>query len=630
MNDRQFELMNILLTDEEEFFLVDQLAEKQRCSEKTTRNDLKTAATFFTEHSRIRLERKPGYGIYLLGPKEDRQHLLMLLQNNRDKPNDERVFDIGYQLLTTNHPLTLQNFADQHFTNKTIIKKDLDYIADWLQPFGISLHSKQKVGVFIEGEEARKRSAMAHLSQLASDHKHEQNSITRLFPDYEVDFVKTTLHNEGFSFSDETFDRLIIHILIMIKRIKQKKPITIPVVNQQITEQIEYKLAQGLMKKIEPFFAVGIPDSEVIYLAWHLMSGKKLAIDEVANPVIDKLVNELITEMTRLTKIDFSTDITLFQGLAVHLQPALNRISYQLPIKNPLLTEIKNMYPYIFSMVIFTLGNSSLAFSTILPEDEAAYIALHFQASVERRKQITPQKKRAIVVCHHGIGMSHLLRSRIERQIPDLQIEHCMSKADVSKHKVDDFDLIISTVPLPEVSSPYIVISALFDLADQERLHAFIKNDGAADHNHHPYTTLLHFIDEESIHLQVDLEHRYEIVEMLANSLFYHGFVKKEYIHSAILRERASATSIGSSIAIPHGNPPGILRSSIAVAVLKKPIEWGTEQVSLVFLLAVVNEDPEVVKDLFSELSFLSEQTSIVKELSAQTTKQEFINYLLQ
>ncbi|MEK5038095.1 BglG family transcription antiterminator [Sporosarcina sp. FSL K6-3457] len=630
MNIRQVELLNILLTTKEKYTLIDQLAEQLGCSEKTIRNDLKTAAIFCIEHSSISLERKPGCGIFLLGPEEERQHLVRLLQSNREKPTDERVFDIAYQLLTSNHPLTLQDFADQHFTNKTTVKKDLDYIADWLQPFGICLHSKQKVGIFLDGEEARKRSAMAHLSQLAPTHKHEHNSITRLFPAYEVNFVKSILYSGGFSFTDETFDRLIIHILIMIKRIKQKNPIIIPPDSQQITEQIEYQLAQELKKKIEPFFSVGIPDSEVIYLAWHLMSGKRLAIDEVENPMLDRLVNELITEMTRLTKIDFTTDITLFQGLSVHLQPALNRISYQLPIKNPLLTEIKNMYPYMFSMVIFTLGNAGFAFSGILPEDEAAYIALHFQASVERRKQRTPRKKRAIIVCHHGIGMSHLLRSRIERQIPGLQIEHCMSRADISKHKVDDFDLIISTMPLPEVSIFHIVISALFDLEDQERLHDFVENNGAVEQDQHQYATLQHFIVEDAIHVQVDLEHRYEVVEMLANSLYDHGLVKKEYIHSAILRERASATSIGSSIAIPHGNPPGILQSSIAVAVLKRPIEWGTEYVSLVFLLAVVNEDPEVIKKLFNELSLLSEQTEFVKKLSKQTTKQEILNELRQ
>lgn len=384
------------------------------------------------------------------------------------------------------------------------------------------------------------------------------------------------------------------------------------------------------MKKIEPFFALPIPESEVTYLAWHLISGKKLTVGETNNPFLEKLVTELISEMARLTKIDFATDKTLFEGLCIHLQPVLNRLSYQLPIKNPLLTEIKNKYPYMFSMVILALKKSDELFSIILLEDEVAYIVLHFQASVERQKQMTLQKKRAIIVCHLGIGMAHLLRSKIERQLPDLQIVHCISKGNLNNYLDDDLGLIISTVAIPDVPIQHIVISPLFDLADQERLHAFINMDGAEGHGQHDYATLLHFINEDSIFLQVDVEHRYEVVEMLATSLYNQGFVKKEFIHTAVLRERTSATSIGSSIAIPHGNPSGILRSGIAVAILKHPIEWGLERVSLVFLLAVVDEDFQVTKKLFNELSFLSEQDRLVKELTRQNKRSAFIKYLTQ
>ena len=147
------------------------------------------------------------------------------------------------------------------------------------------------------------------------------------------------------------------------------------------------------MKEIEPFFALRIPDSEVTYLAWHLISGKKLTVGEANNPFLEMLVTELITEMTQLTKIDFTTDITLYPGLSIHLQPVLYRLSYQLPIKNPLLTEIKNKYPYMFSMVILALKKSDELFRVILLEDEVAYIVLHFQASVERQKQMTSQEK---------------------------------------------------------------------------------------------------------------------------------------------------------------------------------------------------------------------------------------------
>ena len=627
MNARQFELITILLTSEERYLLVDHLAKELNCSEKTIRNDLKFAADLFTKYSKIQLNRKPGYGVYLLGTEEDRQRLLTMLQSNLEKPNDERIFDITYELLTTNKPLTLQHFSDKHFTNRTSIKKDLEFIADWLNPIGITLESKQRVGVFLEGEEANRRSAIA---QLASIQKHEQLSKNRLFPEHEVNFVKSVLRRQDFSFVDETFDRLVLHILIMIKRIKQKSPIQLPEQDKQISDQFEYKQAKQLMKEIEPFFALRIPDNEVTYLAWHLISVKRLTVGEMNNPYLENLVTELITEMTRLTKIDFSADNTLFQGLSIHLQPVLSRISYQLPIKNPLLTEIKNMYPYMFSVVISALKKSSDLFSVILLEDEVAYIVLHFQASVERQKKMISEKKRAIIVCHLGIGMSHLLRSRIERQMPDLHIEHCISKADLIKYTVDDFDFIISTVALPETSAEHIVISPLFDMADQDRLHTFIKLGGVTGHNRQRYATLPHFINEDSMFLQVDLEHRYEVVEMLADSLYKQGFVTKEFIHSAVSRERTSATSIGSSIAIPHGSPSDILVSGVAVAVLKQPLIWGSELVSLVFLLAVVDENPQVTKKLFNEISSLSEQGELVKELTKQHTGPAFIKCLTQ
>lgn len=627
MNIRQFELITILLTSTERYLLVDDLAEQVGCSEKTVRNDFKCITGLFAKHSDIQLNRKPGRGIFLTGTTEERKRLFILLQRIQERPDDERIFDLTYELLTAKQPLTLRHFADQYFTSRAKITKDLESIANWLSPFNITLQSKQKVGIFLEGEETKKRSAIAYL---ASSYKFAQHSITQLFPEHDVNFIKSVIQRQNFSFTDETSDRLVIHILIMIKRIKQKNPIMIPEKDEQTTEQLEYQQAQQLAKEIEPYFALKIPTSEVTYLAWHLISGKKLAVDKVDNPLLDKLVIELIAEMTRLTETNFKTDLTLYQGLYTHLQPVLNRISYQLPIKNPLLTEIKNMYPYMFSMVISALAKSTELFSVILLEDEVAYIVLHFQASVERQKKMKIQKKRAIVVCHLGIGMSHLLTSRIERQMPDLQIVDSIGKADIDKYRAGDIDFIISTIELSETPVNHIVISPLFDLTDQDRLQVFIEESGISKIDEQEYTTLLHFIHNDSIFLQVDLEHRYEVVEMLANSLYDQGFVQKKFIHDAILRERTSATSIGSSIAIPHGNPAGILRSGIAVAALKKPIEWGTEQASLVFLLAVVDEDPQVTKKLFNELSYLSEQNELVKELTKQNTYVAFIKRLTQ
>src|SRR5699024_11727375 len=72
-----------------------------------------------------------------------------------------------------------------------------------------------------------------------------------------------------------------------------------------------------------------------------------------------------------------------------------------------------------------------------------------------------------------------------------------------------------------------------------------------------PYTTLFrsHFMNEGLFQKNIGLEHSFEIVERLANQLVRLAVVDESFTHSALLRERASSTSIGGKIAIPHAQP---------------------------------------------------------------------------
>lgn len=110
--------------------------------------------------------------------------------------------------------------------------------------------------------------------------------------------------------------------------------------------------------------------------------------------------------------------------------------------------------------------------------------------------------------------------------------------------------------------------------------------------------------------------------------MYEKGYVEKEYGIHAVMREKMSATNIGAGIAIPHANSKYIKQSAIAIATLKEPIEWGTEKVSLVFMLAVKHEDQNKVKQLFSELSYLSEQPAFIQKLTEEKNVMTFLSYL--
>lgn len=60
MNERKKELLKILLTEYQEPLLIEELALRLDCSEKTVRNDLKPIDLYLPEISNGSIKRKPG------------------------------------------------------------------------------------------------------------------------------------------------------------------------------------------------------------------------------------------------------------------------------------------------------------------------------------------------------------------------------------------------------------------------------------------------------------------------------------------------------------------------------------------------------------------------------------------
>ncbi|PGV53403.1 BglG family transcription antiterminator [Bacillus sp. AFS037270] len=638
MNNRQKELLRILLVHKDEVWHIKDLSERLDCAEKTVRNDLDRLEEFLLDYPSARLIRKPGFGISIESDEGVRSTILRSLLSTEPKTNEERLFEIAFQLLSSSHAITLQYFADRYYVPKAAIKKDIEMITQWLKRYGLELVSKPRVGNMIEGLELHKRNALAHLSELISPFAQDKNVVLDLFLPYEISIVRKALEDmqERFSIAitDGSLDSLLVHALIMVKRTRQRSPVFVQDSEKKIAgERLEYQYTGWFFDILESAFGITFPEEERVYFTWHLISSKRteegmdqlLKVDEA----LTNLVIALIRKMGKLTLVPYEADPILLNGLTVHMHSVINRIKFGFPITNPLLSNIKKMYPYMFHMVMITLEDMKKIFQIEIPEDEAAYIVLHFQASVERIEKKRDIKKKALIVCHMGIGMSHLLEAKIEQQYQDIDILACIGKNEVNNYVKDDqVDFIISTVPLEKINTAHIVLSPLFGHEDKKKLSQFVeglkeKKDKLLEPN-----IFATFLEEELIFFDVEKEHRYLVVEMLAAALFQKGYVSNEYIHSAVNRERNSATAIGGGIAIPHGNPSWVYKSAIASAILKERLEWGNERVSLVFMLAIAKENQSEIRGIIGKIASLSETPLVVHALTAARDYQEILTII--
>lgn len=633
MNERQKELLHILITQANNFFSIQTLSERLQCSERTVRNDLDILQHYIKKFPHAKIIRKRGVGVSLQANQKAQFQLTQTVLKTSTKTDEERLIEIAYHLLTNKEPLTLKALARKNFTHPATIQKDLNEIAKWIDKFHLTLTSKQRIGSFIEGTEFNKRKAIANLSELVSS-AYDRKHVLEFFPHAHIQTVKKILRDieQKFqmTFTQGRVDGLIIHALIMIKRTQQKTTIILNDRDiEKTTNKEEFIITEYLANQLEEKLYISIPYHERIYFTWHISSAIKNKTT-IARTEASKAVQWIVQNMEQLTNIPFQHDDILIDGLSVHLDAAMDKLSYNLHITNPMLQDIKRLYPYLFSMVIFTLTTFNETFHYNIPEEEAGYITLHFQASLERmRKERTPKK--VLVVCHLGLGMSLLLEAKLRQQYQELTIVDSISQYDVnaSLKRHNDIDFIISTVPLSTTIKPHIFISPLLDAEDKAQLNDFLQKK-EQDTAHKTFQTLHRFLYEGFFQKDVDLQHPYKIVERMANQLVRMQKVEESFTHQALRRERASFTCIGGQIAIPHAKPSSVKQSCLSMAILKQPIQWGEELVSIVMLLAINEQDRLLARKLLEEISYLSEQPHIVNQIIDAENKQTVEQILKQ
>ena len=121
-----------------------------------------------------------------------------------------------------------------------------------------------------------------------------------------------------------------------------------------------------------------------------------------------------------------------------------------------------------------------------------------------------------------------------------------------------------------------------------------------------------------------------EALTRITNLLYELGYVKVEYIQSVIEREEEYPTGLPTlpfPVALAHGDPKFVIRSAIALGILKSPVpiyEMGTPSkvlnVKIILVLAVreTAKQTDVLKGL---VDILNDETAIGRLITAKSSK---------
>ncbi|KER09039.1 MAG: PTS sugar transporter subunit IIA [[Candidatus Thermochlorobacteriaceae] bacterium GBChlB] len=132
---------------------------------------------------------------------------------------------------------------------------------------------------------------------------------------------------------------------------------------------------------------------------------------------------------------------------------------------------------------------------------------------------------------------------------------------------------------------------------------------------------LTDILSEKFIQLGLEAKSKNDLIEKMLMLVAPHpSIIDKTKLRSDVLkREKEMSTGIGKNVALPHAKTSAVSAPVLAVATLKKEIDFAAidgEPVSLVFLLAT----PEQM--LTQHLKLLSRISRVV---SAETTREKMV-----
>lgn len=591
---------------------VDYIADQLKVSNKTIRNDFARLESLVSETD-LKLSKKPGVGITIEGPEEKKLELINKIKDSANyvepySPED-RLNHILKVLFISKASTTAKELSESLYVSRVTLQKDLERVEEWLSKFNLTLMKKQNHGIEVVGSEEAWRKAVASLlvsnkgyielkELLYEDYdgKIDHKSISKLKELVNLDYrllekiVNKAEDKLQFKFSDEAFISLIMHIAIAIKRLEEKKDIKLSEETlNSLRENEEYEVAKQIAADIESSFKVKLPEAEIGYILLHILGTKilegkscdlKVSFEEQSeNELAVIMAKEIISVTQRVLNINLSNDKQLLNGLILHLRPTINRLKYGLTLRNTILKEIKENYMEIFGAACMTNTIFERYIGVTMPEEEIGYICLHLAAAVERNKN--PLK--ALVVCASGIGTSQIISAKIERSFREIEIVDVISAIELKHRKLEDVDIIISTVPV-EAVKPVLMISPLLSQNDIRRLDLYIEHLTSRSANKN---TMNEFIDKNLIVIKKEQGSKEDLLREMCEGLVEKGYVEKGFLDSVLEREKVYSTALGWGISLPHGEPRFVKNSCLAISILKKPIAWGSEKTDIVFLLCI-------------------------------------------
>lgn len=647
-NKRLIKILNLLLKSKKKI-TGEQIGLSVGVSSRTVRNDIKELNSILKGYdAEIVSEIGQGYSLHINDEAIFSEWLNRLNKKEQGKafqhiipsePKDRVHYIVSKLLLASlnnGEKIDFYDIEDELFISTSTLKKDLRSIDKILKDYDLRVSITKKKGVRIVGEETKIRYCISEyiFNGQGSFGNPENKFYKEIFSSGEIESMESILmkviHEYDMRLTDIAYKNLLVHSLIMLKRFEHEKLVEYEESDiEEFVQTTEFQCAKSIIQNIKETMNLDL-GNEVYYLTQHLISSQRFLI---ADPEEDyeykEEIQTILQKIKQGTNIDLSDDKQLINGLAMHLEAALQRLRFDMNIRNEFLDSIKNTYPLAFELAVLAGEVIEQNHQLRAKENELGFLAIHFGAALERKGLNKKRKrKKAIIVCIAGMATAMLLKEKIQQNFGHkIEVVKTCPSQNVTKELIDSVDLVLTTVELPDFHSNKI-----------RKIHLFLKDAdleeiGRAIDEAEEFTKRIDYKDifrEELFFENQDVKDKQEAMEYITNVMLEKGYITEDVKQSIFKREEMATTELGSLVAIPHALLNDMKEAVVSVMILRKPIRWDNEKVQVILLLNIPQSKYDVWENTFKNLYEYLIGNKGVSKLIKNRNYQEFIDDLYE
>lgn len=395
--------------------------------------------------------------------------------------------------------VTVQKMEDYFDVSRNTILTDIKEIRKKLEKNELFLNTSVKSGYVIQGEEAVLRKMLGiQIRQLSNTEgrtavKHLFQQSLRILTANDIDFYELC-NSVIYQYENDTKGECILSnvgyesLRIQMALIRSMKGCENCMSDEEkyiLMNTLSYRSLEISAEKLK-IHNIIIPSSEIYYITSLLMGIQTVDFlsQDWEDSYIEKICIQLIANFERIGCLFLADREHLQKQLMHHVRPLYYRLKYAVSANNPMVKDIKRMYPMVFDITKRAFEELDSAFPEKVSDEELAYICVYMASNLnEKMMELGHEssEKGILIIGAENMATATMVKEQLQKLLGITFKYSVISSNKIREWMLEEYILVVVVGELKnEISCRYLVkTDPVLTEADQRKIIDVLKGNPA-------------------------------------------------------------------------------------------------------------------------------------------------------